>query len=242
MSPARARAALLGALLALAPANAARATCADVGLVLAIDASGSIDGREFDIQRQGYVTALTARQVKLAFAEAGVVDVAALFWGDSAYAPQIVPWHRIRSAGDLHRFAAALLSTPRRMSGDTHMGNGIAHALALFDEPGRCADRRLIDLSGDGRSSTEDGRNRSISLYAARDLAEQAGVTINALAITSDDPDLSGWYEKFLISGPFAFVLHVDGLDSFGQAMTQKLMRELMSGAPTLAAAGHRPL
>ena len=56
------------------PAPQARADCADVGLVLAIDASGSISGTEFDIQRQGYATALLAPPVTLAFAEAGVVE------------------------------------------------------------------------------------------------------------------------------------------------------------------------
>lgn len=220
----------------------AAATCADVGLVLAIDASGSISGAEFDMQRQGYFNALTAQSVSLAFAEAGVVDVAAVFWGDSSYPPQVVPWHRIRSASDLHGFAIRLSGTERNMSGDTHIGNGLAAALSLFAEPGRCALRRVIDVSGDGRASSEAGRKPVISLAAARALAEQAEVTINALAITSDDAGLPEWYERNLISGPFAFVLHVDGLDTFGQAMTQKLMRELLSGTPVLATSGHRPL
>lgn len=234
------RAAALALTLAL-PAQA-WAGCADVGLVLAIDASGSISGVEFETQRQGYVTALTAAPVTLAFAEAGVVDVAAVFWGDSSYAPQVVPWQRITDAGDLRSFAAALVSVPRHVSGDTHMGQGLAAALSLFDEPGRCAGRRLIDLSGDGRSTVETGRKPVISLATARDLAERAGVTINALAITSDDADLPGWYEDNLIIGPFAFVLHVDGLDSFAQAMTRKLMRELMSDAPVPTRRTHRPL
>ncbi len=226
----------------LALPAAAWAGCADVGLVLAIDASGSISGLEFETQRQGNVTALTAQPVTLAFAEAGVVDVAAVFWGDSSYAPQVVPWQRIEDAGDLRSFSAALLSAPRHVSGDTHMGHGLAAALALFDEPGRCADRRLIDLSGDGRSTFETGRKPVISLAAARDLAERAGVTINALAITSEDADLPEWYETNLIVGPFAFVLHVDGLETFGEAMTRKLMRELMSGEPVLSAPTHRPI
>lgn len=223
------------------PAIAA-AECADVGLVLAIDASGSINGMEFEVQRQGYAKALTAGQVTQAFAAAGVVDVAAVFWGDSSYAPQIVPWHRIDQASDLQGFTASLLAMPRHMSGDTHMGEGILAALALFEEPGRCAHRRLIDLSGDGRATPVTGRKNTTSLVVARDMAEQAGVTINALAITSDDTDLPSWYENYLISGPFAFVLHVEGLESFGQAMTQKLMRELMSGTPSLSLDGFTPI
>lgn len=220
----------------------ADAACTDVGLVLAIDASGSIDSFEFEMQRQGYFAALTARPVSLAFAQAGVVDIAAVFWGDSSYPPQIVPWHRIRSAADLNRFATALVSTERNMSGDTHLGHGLGAALSLFGQHGRCADRRVIDLSGDGRASPESGRTPVLSLAVARDLASQSGVTVNALAITTDDAGLPDWYEQHLITGPFAFVLHARGLETFGQAMTQKLMRELMSGTPVLSPQGQHPM
>lgn len=218
--------------LSACPAPQARADCADVGLVLAIDASGSISGTEFDIQRQGYATALLAPPVTLAFAEAGVVDVAAVFWGDSSYQPQVVPWHRITSAADLARFSAALLAAPRQMSGDTHIGNGLAAAMALFEAAGHCSERQLIDLSGDGRASFETGRKPVISLAVARAHAERKGITVNALAITTEDSELPRYYADNLISGPFAFVLHVDGLESFGAAMTQKLMRELLAGGP----------
>lgn len=223
---------LAAAVLSIAtPTPAPAATsCADVGLVLAIDASGSIDGMEFELQRQGYFAALTAQTVARAFAEAGIVDVAAVFWGDSSDKPQVVPWHRIGSDRDLNAFAAAMLELPRHISGDTHIGTGLAAALALFDLPGHCSYRQVIDLSGDGRASIEPRRRSVISLAAARALAERSGVTINALAITSEDADLPDYFRQNLILGPDSFVLHVEGLETFGQAMTQKLMRELMSG------------
>ncbi|MBC2836512.1 DUF1194 domain-containing protein [Paragemmobacter straminiformis] len=224
-------AAALLALAALTPRSAA-ADCADVGLVLAIDASGSIDAVEFELQRQGYFAALTAQPVTLAFADAGTVEVAAVFWGDSSYKPQVVSWHRITSADDLTAFAKAMLELPREISGDTHIGTGIGAALAMFDLPGHCSYRRVIDLSGDGRASVEPRRASVISLPAARARAEHQGVTINALAITSEDEGLPDYYRDNLILGPDAFVLHVEGLETFGQAMTQKLMRELMSALP----------
>lgn len=219
-------------LLTLHTATAAQAGCADVGLVLAIDASGSINGAEFEMQRQGYFAALTERSVGLAFAEAGVVEVAAIFWGDSSYTPQVVPWHRIETASDLVSFATAMLETPRHMSGDTHIGTGLAAALAMFRAPGHCSYRQVIDVSGDGRTSFEPRRRSVISLPAARKEAMDQGVTINALAITNEDADLPDYYRDNLILGAESFVLHVDGLDTFGHAMTQKLKRELLSGLP----------
>ena len=210
----------------------AQAGCADVGLVLAIDASGSISAAEFEMQRQGYFSALTSSSVGLAFAEAGVVEVAAVFWGDSSYRPQVVPWHRIETGADLAAFATAMAATPRHMSGDTHIGTGLAAALAMFRAPGHCSYRQVIDVSGDGRTSFEPRRRSVTSLPAARQKAMDQGVTINAIAITNEDSGLPDYYRDNLILGTEAFVLHVDGLETFGKAMTQKLQRELLSGLP----------
>lgn len=226
------KAAIAAAVLALSFPVSATAGCADVGLVLAIDASGSIDGAEFEMQRQGYFSALTEHSVGIAFADAGVVEVAAVFWGDSSYKPQVVPWHRIETAADLRAFASAMMQMPRHMSGDTHIGTGLAAALSMFRAPGHCSYRRVIDVSGDGRTSVEPGRRSIISLPAARQEALDQGVTINALAITNEDADLPDYYRNHLILGAQAFVLHVDGMETFGHAMTQKLKRELLSGLP----------
>lgn len=64
------------------PSSGAAFSCPDLALVLAIDASGSIDARDFTLQQAGYAAAFTNPEVLDAMAGAGMVDVAVVFWGD----------------------------------------------------------------------------------------------------------------------------------------------------------------
>jgi hypothetical protein len=70
-------------------------------------------------------------------------------------------------------------------------------------------------------------RRASVSTAAARQRAENLGITINALAIQSDVPDLDQWYRTRLITGPGAFVMEVDGFESFSHVIELKLLREI---------------
>lgn len=214
--------------LSLAAADA-RARCADVGLVLAIDASGSISDADFYVQTAGYYAALNTATVLDALRMAGTVDLAAVFWGDTAFAPQVIGWHRIKADEDARQFARVLVTTPRLVSGNTDIGVGISAALDLFEEPGRCFDRAIIDVSGDGRSTAMMRRRDVKALAPTRQRALDMGVVINALAITVDDPGLGAYYTRYVAGGIGSFVMEVDGLDSFHLAIAQKLARELYS-------------
>lgn len=222
--------------LSVAAADA-QARCADVGLVLAIDASGSISGADFYVQTAGYYAALNNTTVLDALRAAGTVDLAAVLWGDSAFAPQIIGWHRIKVAEDARRFARSLVTTPRLVSGNTDIGVGINAALDLFEDPGRCFDRAIIDVSGDGRSTVMQRRRDHQALAPARQRALEAGVVINALAITIDEPKLADYYTRYVAGGVGSFVMEVDSFDSFHLAIAQKLARELYSGLDDAAPA-----
>lgn len=217
------------AVLALAAAGVSRAGCADVALVLAIDASGSITDGEFSEQVDGYVAALTSDMVLASFADAGVVDIAAVLWADSAYAPRVVPWQRVAGPRDAQDFAVALRRAGRGVTGNTDIGVGIRAALALFDQPGRCADRQVIDVSGDGRASVLARRAEHVALAAARQEALVRGVVINGLAIATREPGLAGYYRSHVAGGLGAFVIEVRDMDGFGHALSQKLRKELLA-------------
>lgn len=221
---------LLAATLFVLSPRPGQARCADVGLVLAIDASGSISRADFMLQIQGYRRALTSPGVIGSFSLAGTVDIAAIFWADSAFTPQVIPWHRIASADDAHGFADQLASTERRVSGNTDIGTGLMAAINLFEEAEHCSDRKIIDVSGDGRASVTARRGDRITVSSAREKAEDLGITINALAITSQEPKLADYYRRAVTTGPSSFVMEVGDIDGFKQAITQKLMRELLSG------------
>ena len=229
--------AVLGSLLAACLAlqtGAARAggTCADVALVLAIDGSASIDATEFDLQKRGYQSALTDPRIQDVFATAGVVDIAAVFWADSGFKPQIIPFHRITSAPEAARFARVLVELDRNISGNTDIAKGLNTALDLLAAQGGCAERLLIDVSSDGRASLSTRLSASGSLPQARARAEEMGVVINALVIDSAGEDLADYYRRNVAVGSRSFVMDVGSFDAFHTAIATKLLRELLSGTP----------
>ena len=211
-------------------AASTQAKCADVALVLAIDASGSISDADFYVQTAGYYAALNHPEVLASLKAAGTVDLAAVFWADSAFKPQVIGWHRIEQAADARLFARQLVAESRHVSGSTDIGVGINAALDLFQQPGRCADRAIIDISGDGRASVFARRPNRTALAPARQRALDMGVVINALAITTEDMGLGDYYTKYVAGGIGSFVMEVDSFETFHHAITRKIARELLSG------------
>lgn len=223
--------------LGLAAAEAS-ARCADVALVLAIDASGSIDDGEYHLQRQGYARAFAARRVHSALSAAGEVDVGVVLWGDGDLEPQILPLRRLRSSADAEAFSAALGSLPRLVTGNTGIGRGLGAAVDLLETPGTCALRRVINVSGDGVETVTPFPSRHESLRSARARALERGITVNALAIETDRAELPEWYRVHLIAGTDAFVMEASGFESFAAAIEEKLVREI--APPALATADPR--
>ena len=220
------------------PSSGAAFSCADLALVLAIDASGSINEQDFDLQKTGYAAAFTDQTVLAALAGAGVVDVAVVFWGDEQIAPQILPWRRIAAPEDAFGVAEDIARMPRQVTGDTGIGAGLWTALDLLETGAACAARRIINVSGDGKESFGARTRHHIALSVARDRADAMGVTINGLAITVEQTDLPDWYRAQVITGPDAFVMTAPSFEAFGAAIIRKLAREI--ALPVLAAADLR--
>jgi hypothetical protein len=222
--------------LGAVPSSGMAATCPDLALVLAIDGSGSINDRDFALQRSGYAAALANPRVLEALAGAGVVDVAVVLWGDGEMSPQILPWRRIDDAQDAVALAGDIAAMPRRVTGDTGIGRGLWTALDLLEEGRACAARQVINVSGDGKESFGPRSRQRIGLDMARDRAEAMGVTVNGLAITLQDVNLSDWYRTRVITGQNAFVMTANSFEAFGDAIIRKLVREI--ALPVLAQAG----
>lgn len=232
-------AAVMASILPAHTAHAAHTACADLALVLAVDSSGSIDPADYALQRQGHALAFADPTVRDALASAGVVDVALVLWGDSEMTPQVFGWQRITGPDDLIALMATLLCVPRTVSGNTGIGRGVSVALDLLEAPGNCAVRKVINVSGDGIESLSPRPRNQIALSLARARAVEMGVTINALAITGDNPDLAAWYADRLITGPASFAMAVNDFDGFAAAIIQKLGREI--APPQLASAAAAP-
>jgi Protein of unknown function (DUF1194) len=209
------------------PSSGSTFSCPDLALVLAIDASGSIDARDFSLQQAGYAAAFSDRQVQSALASAGVVDVAVVLWGDDEMATQVLDWERLSDPEDAGRLGATIAGMVRKVTGDTGIGNGLWVALDLLEDDEDCATRRIINVSGDGKESFGARPRNHMPLAVARDRAEAMGVTINGLVITENTPDLLAYYESEVISGPDAFAMSAASFEAFGAAITRKLAREI---------------
>src|ERR671924_2127620 len=141
----RLAAALLLAFSVCTPAFAQ--TAVDLQLVLAVDASGSVDQRRFELQKQGYVAAFRDPRVLRAIQSGATQAIAVTMvqWTGPALQIQVLPWTLINDAVTAHAFAAAIAATPRQLfSGGTPINGVIGHAVPLFLESPVPGVRRVI--------------------------------------------------------------------------------------------------
>lgn len=228
----------------LAPATAREPV--DLELVLAVDVSGSIDPQEARLQRDGYVAALTDRQVVSAITSGihGKIAVTYLEWASWHQRWTLLEWTEIGSQETAEAVAAKLSETPITIGFRTSISAAIDFAMTSFDKSPFEGIRRVIDISGDGPNN--DGGLVS----DARDKALAAGVVINGLPVINDRPnrfgfptmqDLDRYYDGCVIGGPGAFVIKAESFHAFAAAVRQKLIMEiagLQPPGPQFAAAG----
>ena len=200
----------------------------DLALCLAVDASSSVDFDEFGLMLGGYGAAFRDDSVQAAIVGAPRRAVAAcmLMWSGPGAQAVAVPWTRLDSAETAGAFAEAVENAPRLVTGGaTAIGEGMAAGLALLGTLPTEATRLVMDVSGDGR------HNQGRPPGPVRDIGVAAGVTINALAILNEEPDLLDHYQAEVIGGPGSFAMHTPDYQAFAGAIRQKLLREIMGGA-----------
>ena len=215
---------LAGAVLA---AGARAETAVDLQLVLAVDTSGSVDEREYALQLAGIAAALRDETVLAAIQSGPNKRIAAsvALWSDPSLPKSATPWHILSDAESVAGFARRVQGLARIRSGGTGIGSAIRFCVDLFQGNGLASPRRVIDLSGDGAETA--WREWGISPAQARTYALSRGVTINGLAILTDEPALDAYYRREVVGGPGAFVMAVDSLKDFAAAMRRKLIREI---------------
>jgi hypothetical protein len=223
------RAAWLGGLIAILAAIAtvagARAeTPVDLALVLAVDASGSVDMHRFELQKQGYAAAFRNPRVLNAIRSGLNASIAVTMfqWTGPRLQVHVVPWSVIRDEASANAFADAIAAAPRQLfGGGTSISGAIDYGRILLLQSGVAPTRRVIDVSGDG--SNNSGRPVTI----ARDEAARDGIGVNGLPILSIEPGLDGYYRDYVIGGPGAFMVPADSYDTFADAILKKLITEI---------------
>ena len=206
------------------PGTGRSTTTVDLVLVLALDASHSVDDREFELQRDGLANAFRHPSVVDAIQRGRHrrIGVAVMQWAGEAEQALSVPWTAIASPSQADAFAARIAQLRRRFfDGSTHIAGAIQVANHLTQTAPFAAARRVVDISGDGINTVGN------SPQGTRDAALRTGLTINGLAITNETYDLAEYYRISVIGGPNAFVIQADNYDDYARAILEKLLREI---------------
>jgi Protein of unknown function (DUF1194) len=215
--------------LVVSPASATANESVDLQLVLAVDTSGSVTPRRFDLQRDGYANAFRLPDVQRAIlsGKSGAVAIVMTHWTGQFLQRIAVPWTRLSSPAACLAFADAIDLAPRQLyAGGTSISGAIDHARDLlrqcpFKGPSRGQLRRVIDVSGDGEN------NRGRPPDHARDDAAAQDITINGLPILAIEPELDAYYRDHVIGGTAAFVLPTESFERFGEAVRRNLIQEI---------------
>jgi hypothetical protein len=201
------------------------ARAASIALILAVDVSESVSNDRYNLQREGIARAFEAPQLTSAIA--GLpdgIEALVMEWSDPEKISVTVGWTRIANAGAAKAFANSVRATKRTSNGLTAIGSAMLAAAAAFEHMPTPADHRVIDVSGDGMA------NFGMSPAVARDQLVAQGITINGLAILTEEPWLDDYYRQNVIGGPSSFVLVAKNFDDFADAMLRKLVQEIAVG------------
>lgn len=200
----------------------------DLHLVMAVDVSGSVDEKRFQLQKTGYVAAF--RDVRLLRAiqagQAQAIAVTMVQWTGPNFQVVVLPWLLIKDEATVTAAADRIAKAPRELfGGGTSISGVIDFSVGLFQSSPFTGGRRVIDISGDGAN------NRGRPAAEARDEAIQAGIVINGLPILEIEPNLEEFYRRNVIGGPNAFVIPVARFEEFGDAILKKLILEIAAPA-----------
>ena len=139
---------------ALAQSDAA--TEVDAEIVLAVDASRSMDMQEFDVQRDGYAAALRHPDLMRAVTTGrlGKVAIAYFEWAAQAQDGKLIPWRIVDSPEAAASMADEIAAMPASRARGTSISHALGFAAALIDDGRVEGGRRIIDVSGDGANNT----------------------------------------------------------------------------------------
>lgn len=230
---------LLSLVLSLAAPAARAAEPVDLLLVLAADVSRSVTEGKFKLQREGAAAAITHPEVLKAITSGANRRIAVCFveWATTGMQVVVVDWTVIRDDGSARGFGDRLIETPRSFAGSTSLSGAIDYSVTQLERAPFTAERRIIDISGDGNNNS--GRQ----VTDARDEAVAKGITINGLVIltplaesfrpehTNPPGGLEKYFQDNVIGGYGAFTVVAESHEAFGRALTKKLIAEI-AGLP----------
>jgi hypothetical protein len=202
----------------------------DIGLVLAVDVSGSVSSERYTLQMDGIAAAFEDPAVQRAIlgGQHRALVITLVQWSDKAQTS--IPWMLVATAADARAFAERVRHVPRISDQFTCMSQMLRFvADKVLPRMSVQPVRTVIDVSGDGAENC----NPAIPVDALRDELVGDAVTINGLPILEgEDRDLlEPWYASHLVGGTGAFLMPARGFEDFARAMRQKFLIEISSAA-----------
>ncbi|WP_299622118.1 DUF1194 domain-containing protein [uncultured Tateyamaria sp.] len=195
------------------------AKACELALLLAVDVSGSVDKDEYRVQMDGLALALRDGIVADALVDQDA-QVSLVQWTGSSRQRQTVPWTQIKGYGDVLSLADTIQNDLRIWRNySTAIGEALAISRNAFAPVSDCV-RKVIDVSGDGVS------NEGIEPATQRSALNAADITVNAMAIETDQTDLTAYFFENVITGPGAFVATANGFADYPEQIKRKLQRE----------------
>ena len=204
----------------------------DAEIVLAVDASGSMDPMEREIQRRGYVEALRHPDLMRAVSAGwhGRIALTYFEWAGQVRPGTVIPWRLI----DSPEAAAAMADEIDAIRAPTWRGTSISRAIDfavdLLEGSEFAASKRVIDISGDGPN------NIGAPVTLSRDRAVANGIVVNGLPVIIRPSrgvlELDRYFEDCVIGGQGAFVLVVREPQEFAFAIRRKLILEITGERP----------
>lgn len=196
----------------------------DLQLVLAVDASGSVNMTRFNLQKQGYAEAFRNPRVldSIRSGSTGSIAVTMIQWTGPLQQVVVIPWTLIKDRKTADDFADVIEKGPRQLfSGGTSISGAIDFSVSLMPSNLFVGLKRVIDISGDG--SNNNGR----PVTSARDDAVAKGIIVNGLPILSLEPYLDRYYFENVIGGPGSFMVPAESYETFAAAVLRKLILEI---------------
>ena len=196
----------------------------DLALVLAVDCSSSVDAGDYHLQMFGIADALRSPKVLNAIqsGEHQRIAFSLVQWSTRNSQYIIVKWRQIATQDDLFKTAHEIELAQRQWQiGGTGLAAAIDFSAALISKLPVDAARKVIDISGDGEDN-DDG-----NVIYSRNMAIAQGITINGLPILDGSKFIEAYYRYKVIGGPGSFVIPAANSRAFGEAMEQKLLREI---------------
>ena len=199
----------------------------ELELILLVDVSGSVDATEYNLQKKGYVDAFNNPTIQsniASFASSGGIAVAFAEWSSTGNQIMLVNWTQISTAAQAAAFAAAINATPRPFGGgNTAPGSAVNWGVPLFNNAFE-GDRRVIDISGDGRQNDGDSTSGAVAA------AYSSGIITNGLAILGE-ANLQTWYQDNIVTPGHGTLWVANDFGDFGTAVAAKIGQEIV-GVP----------